>query len=146
MACSLRMTRSAAEDEVDGLAERTATDLGRGFIKMLHLKGRHAADRWLSQDPDQMMPRSLSQPPRDEFGEQLFEMRTPLAETMSESVSPTLMSYVRRRVQTGAYMASATVRPSPKRNGPPEAVRHDCQIVSIRSTSAWTASHMGKPG
>jgi len=88
---SLRMTRIVAEDEVDGLAERTATDLGRGFIKMLHLKGRHAADRWLSQDPDQMLPRSLRRPSRGEFDKQLFEMIAPVAETTSASVSPTLM-------------------------------------------------------
>jgi NTE family protein len=88
---SLRMTRIVAEDEVDGLAERTATDMGRGFIKMLHQKARQAADRWLSQDRDQMLPRSLRQPPRDEFDKQLFEIAAPLAETMSASVSPPLM-------------------------------------------------------
>ncbi|AWM01702.1 patatin-like phospholipase family protein [Bradyrhizobium amphicarpaeae] len=46
---SLRLTRIAAEDSVDGLAQRSSTDLGRGFIRLLHRSGRHAAERWLGQ-------------------------------------------------------------------------------------------------
>jgi NTE family protein len=44
---TLRLTRIAAEDSVDGLAQRSSTDLGRGFIRMLHRSGREAAQRWL---------------------------------------------------------------------------------------------------
>ncbi|OAF15368.1 alpha/beta hydrolase [Bradyrhizobium centrolobii] len=43
----LRLFRLAAEDEIDGLAQRSSTDLGRGFIRLLHRSGREAADRWL---------------------------------------------------------------------------------------------------
>jgi len=39
--------RIAAENEIDGLAQRNAADLGRGFITLLHERGRMAADRWL---------------------------------------------------------------------------------------------------
>jgi NTE family protein len=46
---SLRLSRIAAEDSVDGLAQRSSTDLGRGFIRLLHRSGREAAERWLSQ-------------------------------------------------------------------------------------------------
>jgi NTE family protein len=46
---SLRLFRIAAEDEIDGLAQRSATDLGRGFIRLLHRNGRAAADRFLAQ-------------------------------------------------------------------------------------------------
>jgi NTE family protein len=49
---SLRLFRIAAEDTIDGLAQRSAVDLGRSFITMLHRSGRDAADRWLSRDPD----------------------------------------------------------------------------------------------
>lgn len=48
-ACSLRLTRIAAEDSVDGLAQRSSTDLGRGFIRLLHRSGRAAAEQWLKQ-------------------------------------------------------------------------------------------------
>ncbi|GMO26627.1 patatin-like phospholipase family protein [Bradyrhizobium sp. TM233] len=47
---SLRLTRIAAEDSVDGLAQRSSTDLGHGFIRLLHRSGRAAAERWLGQD------------------------------------------------------------------------------------------------
>lgn len=47
---SLRITRIAAEDSIDGLAQRSSTDLGRGFIRLLHRSGRAAAERWLGQD------------------------------------------------------------------------------------------------
>lgn len=49
---SLRLSRIAAEDFVDGLAQRSSTDLGRGFIRLLHRSGREAAERWLRQGPD----------------------------------------------------------------------------------------------
>lgn len=45
----LRLFRLAAEDEIEGLAQRSSTDLGRGFIRLLHRSGRDAADRWLRQ-------------------------------------------------------------------------------------------------
>ncbi|UWU89852.1 patatin-like phospholipase family protein [Bradyrhizobium sp. CB1015] len=49
VAPSLRLSRIAAEDTVDGLAQRSSTDLGRGFIRLLHRSGREAAERWLGQ-------------------------------------------------------------------------------------------------
>ncbi|MHC2521568.1 patatin-like phospholipase family protein [Bradyrhizobium diazoefficiens] len=48
-ACSLRLSRIAAEDSVEGLAQRSSADLGRGFIRLLHRSGREAAERWLGQ-------------------------------------------------------------------------------------------------
>ncbi|MGY4371388.1 NTE family protein [Bradyrhizobium sp. LB1.3] len=48
-ASSLRLSRIAAEDFVDGLAQRSSTDLGRGFIRTLHRSGREAAECWLGQ-------------------------------------------------------------------------------------------------
>jgi len=48
----LRVFKIAAEDEIDGLAQRSQVDLGRGFVEMLHRSGRAAADRWLKQNPD----------------------------------------------------------------------------------------------
>src|ERR1700688_2734775 len=50
-----------------------------------------------------------------------------------------------KRVTTGAYMASAMVR-SPYRNGPPDWVRHSCQIVQTRSISACARDQILKPG
>jgi NTE family protein len=46
---SLRLSTIAAEDAVEGLAQRSSTDLGRGFIRTLHRSGREAAGRWLGQ-------------------------------------------------------------------------------------------------
>ncbi|WP_234678786.1 patatin-like phospholipase family protein [Bradyrhizobium monzae] len=46
---ALRLRKIAAEDSVDGLAQRSSTDLGRGFIRLLHRSGREAAERWLGQ-------------------------------------------------------------------------------------------------
>jgi NTE family protein len=46
-ATSTNIHRIAAEDEIDGLAQRNPADLGRGFITLLHGRGRGAADRWL---------------------------------------------------------------------------------------------------
>jgi NTE family protein len=42
-----RIVRIAAEDEIEGLAQRSAADLGRAFVMALHRSGRTAADRWL---------------------------------------------------------------------------------------------------
>ncbi|WFU37956.1 patatin-like phospholipase family protein [Bradyrhizobium sp. CB82] len=47
---ALRLFRIAAEDEIEGLAQRSTTDLGRGFIRLLHRSGRTAAERWLRQE------------------------------------------------------------------------------------------------
>jgi NTE family protein len=44
---SRQIVRIAAEDEIDGLAQRSTADLGRSFITLLHKSGRAAADRWL---------------------------------------------------------------------------------------------------
>jgi NTE family protein len=43
----LRLFRIAAEDQIEGLSQRSAADLGRGFVRLLHRSGRDAADRWL---------------------------------------------------------------------------------------------------
>jgi NTE family protein len=47
MSSPLRLHRIAAEDEMEGLSQRSSTDLGRGFVRLLHRNGRVAADRWL---------------------------------------------------------------------------------------------------
>jgi NTE family protein len=52
----LRIFRLAAEDDIEGLAQRSAVDLGRGFITQLHRSGYTAADRWLRKMPDQQAP------------------------------------------------------------------------------------------
>ncbi len=44
-----RLFRIAAEDEFDELAQRSAADLGRGSVMLLHARGREAAERWLRQ-------------------------------------------------------------------------------------------------
>lgn len=46
---ALRLSRIAAEDSIEGLAQRSSADLGRGFIRLLHRSGREAAGRWLGQ-------------------------------------------------------------------------------------------------
>ena len=51
---ALRIARIAAEDEIDGLAARSAADLGRVFIEGLHRGGRRAAERWLARAPSAM--------------------------------------------------------------------------------------------
>lgn len=48
---ALRIARLAAQDEIEGLAERSATDLGRTFIETLHAGGRRAAGHWLAHAP-----------------------------------------------------------------------------------------------
>jgi NTE family protein len=57
----LRIFRLAAEDEIEGLAQRSAVDLGRGFITQLHRSGYTAADRWLRQTPNQA-PAAIEEP------------------------------------------------------------------------------------
>jgi NTE family protein len=49
---ALRIYRLAAEDEIEGLAQRSSVDLGRGFITQLHRAGYTSADRWLRQTPN----------------------------------------------------------------------------------------------
>jgi NTE family protein len=49
---ALQLSRIAAENEIDGLIQRSAGDLGRGFVSLLHRSGRRAADRWISQAPE----------------------------------------------------------------------------------------------
>jgi len=46
-ATAVNIHRIAAENEIDGLAQRNPADLGSGFITLLHGRGRAAADRWL---------------------------------------------------------------------------------------------------
>jgi NTE family protein len=58
---SLRVFRLAAEDEIDGLAQRSAADIGSGFITTLHRTGRDAADRWLTRGPGEMASTSRVQ-------------------------------------------------------------------------------------
>lgn len=53
---SLRLSRIAAEDFFEGLAQRSSTDLGRGFIRALHRSGREAAELWLGQGADGNAP------------------------------------------------------------------------------------------
>ena len=62
---ALRIFRIAAEDEIDGLAQRSAVDLGRSFMTKLQGSGRGAADRWLKQVPDRKPPAVA--PPRREI-------------------------------------------------------------------------------
>ena len=49
---TLQIHRIAAEDHVEGLAQRNAADLGHGFVALLHRSGRSAAHRWLKQTAD----------------------------------------------------------------------------------------------
>jgi NTE family protein len=66
---ALRLFRIAAEDTVDGLAQRSPVDLGQGFITMLYRSGRDAADRWLARNPDITAPaRREQQAHKDKFG------------------------------------------------------------------------------
>jgi NTE family protein len=52
----LQIFRIAAEDAIEGLAQRSAVDLGPSFVTKLHGSGRGAADRWLKQAPDDEPP------------------------------------------------------------------------------------------
>ena len=62
-AASRQIFRIAAEDEVDGLAQRSAADLGCSFITLLHSRGRAAADRWLRQGASAKAAKSQTQNP-----------------------------------------------------------------------------------
>lgn len=53
---ALRLSKIAAEDSIEGLAQRSSTDLGRGFIRLLHRSGRSAAERWLGQGATRTEP------------------------------------------------------------------------------------------
>jgi NTE family protein len=78
---ALRLFQIAAEDTVDGLAQRSAVDLGQGFITMLYRSGRDAADRWLSRDPDAAAsPDRKQQHHKDRFG--AFEFQPTPMETV----------------------------------------------------------------
>jgi NTE family protein len=60
-ATAARIHRIAAENEIDGLAQRNPADLGRGFITLLHGRGRAAADRWLrGTGPEKPAPAPLT--------------------------------------------------------------------------------------
>jgi NTE family protein len=63
-ATSTTIHRIAAEDEIDGLAQRNPADLGRGFIALLHGRGRGAADRWLrgTTEPKPMAAPAKAEP------------------------------------------------------------------------------------
>jgi NTE family protein len=77
---ALRLFRIAAEDTVDGLAQRSAVDVGQSFVTMLHRSGRDAADRWLSRDPDvAASPRREPEDRKDKFG--AFEFQPAPMET-----------------------------------------------------------------
>jgi NTE family protein len=58
----LQIHRIAAEDHIEGLAQRNAADLGHGFVTLLHRSGRSAAHRWLKQITDRA-PTPLAAPP-----------------------------------------------------------------------------------
>lgn len=73
----LRIFRIAAEDEIDGLAQRSAVDLGHSFMTKLHGSGRGAADRWIKQVPDGRPPAVV--PPRR-------EITAPLRRALAEAV------------------------------------------------------------
>lgn len=45
----LHIGRIAAEDEFEGLADETATNLGWDFLERLRDSGRHAADVWITE-------------------------------------------------------------------------------------------------
>lgn len=57
---ALRLSKIAAEDSIEGLAQRSSTDLGRGFIRLLHRSGREAAERWLGQSSNADVARPAS--------------------------------------------------------------------------------------
>jgi NTE family protein len=61
----LRVHRITAEDEIEGLAQRSAVDLGTTFLTLLRERGRAAADRWLRQTAAQPAPWQ-PQPPLEE--------------------------------------------------------------------------------
>ena len=62
-ATAVNIHRIAAENEIDGLAQRNPADLGSGFITLLHGRGRAAADRWLrgTATPTKQAPVTVEQ-------------------------------------------------------------------------------------
>jgi NTE family protein len=55
----------AAEDHIEGLGQRNASDLGHGFVTLLHRSGRSAAHRWLKQTNERTpAPRGEPHAPR----------------------------------------------------------------------------------
>ena len=60
---SRQIVRIAAEDEIDGLAQRSTADLGRSFIALLHDRGRAAADRWLRPGRPAKAPKPVFEEP-----------------------------------------------------------------------------------
>src|ERR1700726_1735915 len=65
----LRLSRIAAEDEIDGLSQRSTADLGHGFIRLLHRSGRDAADRWLRGTTEREAPATAQE--REEPGAEM---------------------------------------------------------------------------
>jgi NTE family protein len=51
-----RLHRIAAEDEIEGLAQRSAAEIDRGFVTLLRERGHAAADRWLRRGAEQKVP------------------------------------------------------------------------------------------
>jgi NTE family protein len=72
----LRLSRIAAEDEMEGLSQRSSTDLGRGFVRLLHRSGRVAADRWLRGATERTPPAIAAE----------RELRGPRAPAFAETV------------------------------------------------------------
>ena len=56
-----RLHRIAAEDEIEGLAQRSAAEIDRDFIMLLRERGHAAADRWLRRGAEQKVP-AISEP------------------------------------------------------------------------------------
>ncbi len=56
----LRIGRISAEEQVEGLVEESAANLGREFLERLHQAGRQGAEAWLRQDMPAMPVRTLS--------------------------------------------------------------------------------------
>jgi NTE family protein len=52
-----RLHRIAAEDEVEGLAQQSCTEIERDFIALLRERGHAAAERWLRRGAEQKVPR-----------------------------------------------------------------------------------------
>jgi NTE family protein len=71
---ALQIHRIAAEDHIEGLAQRNAADLGHGFVTLLHRSGRSAAHHWLKQTTDR-----TSAPPAAPRGEPRAARQRPFA-------------------------------------------------------------------
>ncbi len=56
----IRIHRIAAEDEIEGLAQMSPLDLGRGFMMGLRGRGYAAANRWLKRDLEPKLPANQS--------------------------------------------------------------------------------------